>query len=145
MILPGIMTGMNSQKLYEVITLFDCMQDPATVAWLVSAGVNLPDEIPPGQYPSPGDIQQVLESIPGIRVDYAVGHSVWQATVTHRKDVSWAILAVKNYSGDPQETHHFYFTAGWDEIIGLVTVQLAKHCGPLVLLHDSGAPPQVVM
>jgi len=27
----------------------------------------------------------------------------------------------------------------------LVTEHLARYCGPLVLLHESGAPPQIVM
>lgn len=139
------MTGMVSQELYEVVTLFDCMQDPATVAWLVSAGITLPREIPPGQYPAPADIQQVLDSIPFILVDYKISQSVWQATVRDRKDVSWAILTVKNFSGDLQESHPFFFTAGWDEMISLVTAYLTRVCGPLVLLHDSGAAPQVVM
>jgi hypothetical protein len=134
-----------SLKLYDVVTLYDCMQDPATVAWLVHADIPLPGMTPPGRYPSPAEIRRVIESIPGIRAAYQVSPSVWQVTVTSRKDVTWASLLIRNFSGDVDEPHPFYFEAGWDEIIVLVTSHLAKRCGPLVLLHDSGAPPQVVM
>lgn len=136
---------MISTKLYDVVTLYDCMQDPATLAWLVHASVPLPGEIPSGRYPAPHEIRQVIEAVPGIRSDYLVSGTVWQVTVTSRSDVAWMNLAIKGYTGDPERPHQFMFTAGWDEMILLITSQLAKRCGPLVLLHDSGAPPQVVM
>jgi hypothetical protein len=139
------MTGMKSQALYHVVTLFECMQDPSTLAWLAQSGIPLPGEIPPGHYPAPDEIKSVLDALPGIRVAYQVSTSAWQATVTSRKDVSWASLVVQDYGGDPDIPSPFYFEGGWDEMITLVTSRLAKICGPLVLLHDSGAPPQVVM
>ena len=139
------MTGMMTQILYSVVTLAECMQDPATLDWLTAAEVPLPDEIPPGRYPAPAEIRRVVDNIPGIRTDYRVSSSVWEVTVTSRKDVSWAILAVQDYCGDEEAQCRFYFAGGWDEIILIVAGKLAKVCGPLVLLHDSGAVPQVVM
>ena len=136
---------MISSNLYDVVTLCDCMQDPATLAWLVHANVPLPDEIPSGRYPAPREIRQVIEAVPGIRTDYLVSGTVWQVSVTSRADVTWTNLAIKGYTGDPESPHQFMFTAGWDEIILLITSHLTECCGPLVLLHDSGAPPQVVM
>lgn len=121
------------------------MQDPSTVAWLVNADVRLPDEIPPGRYPSPAEIREVVDAIPGIYVDYWTSETVWEMTTRSRKDVLWASLAIRDYCGDADIPHRFDFTAGWDEMIFLVASHLAKHCGPLVLLHDSGSPPQVVM
>jgi hypothetical protein len=107
--------------------------------------VPLPGVIPPGAYPSPEQIKQALDSIANIRVEYLEGKSCWQALATHREDVSWAILTVQDYSGDPAEPHRFSFVAGWDEMILLITSHLARVCGPLVLLSPSGAPPQIVM
>lgn len=121
------------------------MQDPSTVAWLMQADVPLPGEIPPGRYPAPDEIRMVLEAIPGIRTSYRVTPAIWQVSIVSRRDVSWASLAVRDYQGDPAASQAFYFDGGWDEMIVLVTSHLAKCCGPLVLLHDSGAPPQVVM
>ena len=115
------------------------------MAWLISMDVPLPGVIPPGAYPSPEQIKQALDSISGIHVDYLEGQSCWQASATHREDVSWAILTVQDYSGDPAEPHRFSFVAGWDEMILLITSHLARVCGPLVLLSPSGAPPQIVM
>ena len=136
---------MSKRKLYDVVTLYDCMQDPATVAWLVHIDVPLPATTPAGRYPTPSEIQQVIEDMLGIRADYVKSDTVWQVTVRSKKDVFWGNLAVLAYSGDPDEPHHIVFTDGWDEIIQLVTSHLAKRCGPLVLMHDSGAAPQVIL
>lgn len=130
--------------LYDVVTLYDCMQDPATMAWLVHLDLPLPNTAPPGRNPAPLEIAQVLDNIHNIRVSYLVSDKAWEATITSRVDVSWANLAVKDFSGDPEENHPFCFPAGWDEMILLVTSHLAKLCGPLVLLPDSGDVPQLV-
>lgn len=139
------MTCMKPQVLYHVVTLSECMQDPSTLAWLVQSRIHLPGEIPPGRYPAPAEIRSILDALPGIRVVYRISKGVWQAAVTSRRDVSWASLVVKDYTGDPEVQSPFYIEAGWDEMITLVISRLAKVCGPLVLLHDSGALPQVVM
>jgi hypothetical protein len=130
--------------LYNVVTLYDCMQDPATIAWLTHLNLPIPDTVPPGRYLAPAEIQAVLNDIPGLKVSYLVSDRAWQASITARGDVSWATLAVKDYIGDPQEPHHFYFPSGWDDLILLVTSYLVKRCGPLVLLPDSGDLPQIV-
>ena len=130
--------------LYDVVTLYDCMQDPATLAWLVHLDLPLPSTTPSGRYPSPAEIRAGIDQMPGLRVSYFVSDKVWEAAMTSRKDVSWAILSVKDYTGDPDHQHHFCFTAGWDEIIILATSHLVKICGPLVLLPDAGDLPQLV-
>ena len=135
----------NMQKvLYDVVTLYDCMQNPATLAWLAHHDLPLPGMPPPGQYPRPEAIRVTLENIPGIRVSYLVSNNVWQAVVLSRDDVSWAILTIKNYTGDPEVPHAFSFQAGWDEIIMLVTSHITRSCGPLVLLPDSGKRPKLI-
>lgn len=136
---------MRSDVLYQVASLSDCMQEPATLAWLVTADVPLPGMIPEGRYPSPAEIKAVVDAIPGIRAEYLITDRIWQVTVTSRSDVTWARLVVGDYDGDIDSPHPFYFEAGWDEIIMLVVSHLARKFGPFVLLHDSGAPPQVVM
>jgi hypothetical protein len=141
----GIISDVKNDVLYQVASLSDCMQDPATLAWLVTADVPLPGMIPEGRYPSPSEIKAVIDAIPGIRAEYLITDKVWQVTVTSRSDVTWARLVMRDYDGDVESIHSFYFEAGWDEIIVLVVSHLARKYGPFVLLHDSGAPPQVVM
>ena len=136
---------MSRERLYSVLTLYECMRAPSTIAWLMNANVNLPGEIPPGRYPAPAEIRDIVDAIPGIWVDYRISKTVWEMTVRSRKDVLWASLAIRDYCGNADLPHKFKFTAGWDEMILLVASHLTKRCGPLVLLHDSGAPPQVVM
>jgi len=135
---------MQNAPLYSVITLAEALQDPATGDWLALAGVHLPAEIPPGRMPSPNEMQAALENTAGLRVKILVSRTVWQATVISRKDVSWASLRFRDYHGDPDRPQSFCFEGGWDELIVLVSSRLARRCGPLVLLHDSGAAPQVI-
>lgn len=130
--------------LYDVVTLYDCMQDPATLAWLSHLDLPLPGTAPPGRYPSPEEIRASLESIPGLKIYYFISKNAWEAGVVSRKDITWANLAVKKYNGDPDLPHHFCFTAGWDEIITMVASHLITKCGPLVLLPDSGDLPQLI-
>ena len=141
----GIITRMMKDELYRVVTLSDCMQDPATLAWLVQSDVALPGQVPPGRYPTPAEIQSILDAMTGIRVESIVSDCVWQVTVTSRDDVFWARLVVDQYIGDPQTAHRFYFEAGWDEMIFQISAALVKICGPIVLLHNSGASPHVIM
>ena len=141
----GIITRMMKEMLYRAITLSDCMQDPSTLAWLYQTDVVLPGQVPPGRYPSPAEIQSILDAMTGIRVESICSDSVWQVTVTSRDDVYWARLVVNAYSGDPQEEHRFYFEAGWDEMIVQISAAMVEICGPIVLLHDSGLPPTVIM
>lgn len=136
---------MNDAILYDVRTLYDCMQDPATVAWMVQMNVPVPEAAPPGRYPSPAEVRDVIDAIPGISSEYVITKSVWEVSIVSRKDVSWAMLAIKGYAGLTDEAQPFYFTGGWDEVILLVTTHLAKRCGSFVLLHNSGASPQIVM
>ena len=138
------MTGMSGDYLYKVVTLFECMQNPATVSWLVQSGLSLPGDIPPGRYPTPLEIRGVMESLPGLQTDYLVGRTTWQVTIRNRKDVGWAILAVEGYHGANDVPLPFWFIHGWDELILLAAAALTKVCGPLVLLPESGAPPQIV-
>lgn len=130
--------------LYDVVTLYDCMQDPATLAWLSHLELPLPGSAPPGRYLSPEEIKVSLESIPGLKIFYSISKNAWEAGIVSRKDITWANLSVKDYNGDPDSPHHFCFTAGWDEIITVVTLHLVRKCGPLVLLPASGDQPQLI-
>jgi len=135
---------MSNAPLYTVITLAEALLDPATRDWLVSSGVQLPAELPAGVDPAPVEMQAILERISGLKVDYRITARIWQASVTSRKDVSWASLSFREYGGDLELRQKFCFDSGWDEVILLIAGRVARRCGPLVLLHDSGAAPQVV-
>lgn len=130
---------------YKAVTLFEFMQNPAAVDWIRQSEISLPDQVPPGRYPSPAEMQDILENTPGIKTCYLVGKLSWQVTIMNLKDIGWAILAVKGFSGDLEVPYPFYFVGGWDELIVQVTSAIAKRCGPFVLLHESGAPPLVVL
>jgi hypothetical protein len=129
---------------YKVVTLLECMQNPAAVSWLAQSGLSLPDQAPPGRYPTPLEIRGVMEGLPGVQTDYLVGSITWQVTLRDRVDVAWATLAVEEYCGKIDVPHAVCFTDGWDELILQAAAGLARICGPLVLLPESGARPQIV-
>ncbi len=131
--------------IVSAVPLFECMIDPATMDWLVGLGVKLPETVPPGRYPTPDEMRQVLETLPGIRVDFTISASTWQATVRARRDVSWASLYFPDYAGDDFEPQPFIFDGGWPEIMVMILQPLAAGCGPFILLDESGAPPRIVM
>ncbi|MBG0788345.1 MAG: hypothetical protein H0S79_24915 [Anaerolineaceae bacterium] len=135
---------MFNAPLYNVITLAEALQDPATQDWLVSVGVSLPAESPLGKDPTPLEMQAILEGISGLRNVYKITANTWQASITSRSDVSWASLRFPAFTGDLDAPLKFCFDGGWDEVILLIASRVARRCGPLVLLHDSGAAPQVV-
>jgi hypothetical protein len=135
---------MYSNILYDVVTLYDCMQNPVTLAWLTHLDLPLPGTAPPGRYPTPEEIKLCLESIPGLRISFLISEKAWAAAILSRNDITWASLAVKDFNGDSDNPHHFYFPAGWDEIILIVVSKLVRVCGPLVLLPDSGDLPQLI-
>jgi len=85
-----------------------------------------------------------MEGLPGVQTDYLVGRDAWQVTLRERKDVGWATLSVEDFCGEIDVPHSFCFTDGWDELILQAAVGLARICGPLVLLPESGARPQIV-
>ena len=130
---------------YKVVTLNECMQNPATLSWLVQSGLAVPEAIPAGRYPTPQEIRRVMEGLAGVKTDYLVGRSDWQVTLRYRKDVGWATLAIERYTGYSDVPHRFTFVGGWEELILQATAALAKHCGPLVLLPESGALPRIVL
>ncbi|QRN82278.1 hypothetical protein JR338_07460 [Chloroflexota bacterium] len=135
---------MSNAPLYTVITLAEALQDPATRDWLLSTGVSLPDDLPPGKDTAPLEMQAILEGISGLRIVYKITATTWQASITSRKDVSWASLRFTAFTGDLELPQKYCFDGGWDEVILLIASRVARHSGPLVLLHDSGAAPQVV-
>ncbi|MFW5713905.1 MAG: hypothetical protein ACOCYU_04465 [Brevefilum sp.] len=81
------MTAMSDYYAYRVVTLIECMQNPATLAWLEEFGLSIPDRVPPGRYPTPLEIRGVMEALPGIKTDYLVGRLTWQVTLRTIKDV----------------------------------------------------------
>ncbi len=85
-----------------------------------------------------------MEGLTGVQTEYLVGRAAWQVTIRDRQDVGWAILAVDGYRGEADVPRPFYFIAGWDELILQAAAGLARVCGPLVLLPESGACPQIV-
>lgn len=128
--------------IYTVIPLPD--EKDEIVAWLHSLGVSCP--VGEGRYPSIQELRSVLDHLDGYTIRYSTGQGHWYADVsqTGRVTSDWAFLVVSDYSGNDADSHEFWFERGSPLVMMLILQQLARACGPLILLPDTGDLPLVV-
>ena len=121
--------------------------DATCAAWLDSESVSHPASTETTRFPTPRQITEVLHQLAGFTVsitaDSATGE--WSARIdaADPANPSWALLRVSDYRSDDQP-HEFYFPNGWPEVIFTVVERLTHHCGPLVVVEDTGDKPTVV-
>jgi len=125
---------------HTVLTLLD---DPAFVPWLEVYGVVLPQPWPAHRNPSPAEIRAVLDPQPAYRVEYSIGPGLWDAWISTADQQRTAIW-VRNFSGDEDAPHEFFFHKGSETLNIQILEQLAPVCGPLVLVSDAQGLPMVV-
>jgi hypothetical protein len=101
--------------------------DARCAEWLDSEGIAHPDSSPTDRRPTPR----------------ASGE--WHATIEacDPADPSWTVLRISDYH-DEDSPHDLCFHKGFPEVVLLVVERLARFCGPLVVVNDSGSPPVVV-
>jgi hypothetical protein len=129
-----------------VSPLSDEWTDPAN-----PLGVTAPPGSRPGTAPSPEQVLAALESFPQYRVGVRrrdrkeKGQAVY--VELRREDGSHAIdIHLLRVAADDRPAGVFVFDyyRGTDELVRLVA-KLAEVCGPLVLWHDSGGEPSVLV
>jgi hypothetical protein len=125
--------------LYTVLPL-----DQKCVEWLDTEGVPHPPAAPSARYPTPREISETLHCLPGYRVSiHSDAHDrEWSAQIDSDGD-TWAQVRVRNFSSE-DSPHEFYFSKGHPEVVFTVTERLARVCGALVVVGESGCRPVVV-
>src|SRR5690348_13958276 len=129
--------------LYAVAPL---CPDEEFIAWLRSFG-NEPPEASLSRYPTVREIRATLAQLDGYSYEASTGSRNWEAVIfeSGREDDrwsgEWADLIVIGYHGDDDVPLSCYFSKGPARLPVLIVQQLAKSCGPLVIMLDSAAIP----
>lgn len=126
--------------LWTVFSVNDEMKE-----WLDSEGVEYPDHS--SRFPKGKEVKEVLRNLEGYEIeiiDNGIGNN-WQAWINSKIEPEkyWTLLNISKYSGD-EELQEIWFEKGHDELIKLVLQKLNYYCGPLVLIADTGDPPEVI-
>lgn len=125
---------------HSVLTLLD---DPAFDPWLREHGIVLLQPRPPSRYPTPAEIRAMLDSQSAYTVEYSVGPGLWDARVS-TADRQRTAIWVREFSGDEDAPHTFFFHKGSEELNIQILEQLAPVCGPFVLVSDAEVLPILV-
>ncbi|MCI0558325.1 MAG: hypothetical protein MN733_07505 [Nitrososphaera sp.] len=128
---------------YTVVTT----SESGVAKWLEGVGLMLPSGSERSRYPTPEEIRSVLQKMSNYRVDYFITDRDWHATISEAAEPetsSWAFLVALDYSGNQTVPHKFYFERGSSSVMKEVLNQLAKVCGPLVLINNSDISDAVV-
>ena len=121
--------------------------DARCAEWLDSEGIAHPDGSLTDRRPTPREVAEALRDLPGFKaaITADTDSGEWHATIEacNPADPSWTFLRISNYR-DEDSPHDLCFHKGFPEVVLLVVERLARFCGPLVVVNDSGSPPVVV-
>ena len=104
---------------------------------------------PDGRNPSIAEVRHALDGLIGFKADFEptpVSGGAWGATIedaTHPEEGPWTTLRTLNYIDEAVPTE-IYFEKGWPDLIVSTVARLAKTCGTLCLVPDTGEAPLVV-
>jgi hypothetical protein len=103
-----------------------------------------------GRYPILQELRAVLDHLDGYTVSYNTSaRGNWDAKIVpaDQGDDEWVFIEVNNYTGNETDAHDYDFSfaqRGDMRLILLILQRLARVCGPLMVLEDTGALPVVV-
>ena len=127
--------------------VFYCEQplDEEMAALLDEMGAAVPDCDGPSRNPTPAEVRAVCAALPGARVRFNVkAKSHWQAVIDSTERDEGTILNMEQFKGAEDKPLMVIFEKGPPSLILEVVRRLAKHCGPLVVIPDTGDAPIAV-
>ena len=113
---------------------------PELVLWLEEQRIPASLFKAPAREPSLADVKAVLPEIPALRFEVrssASGRTYFDLSSPDRED-DWAELVVG------EGGRGVSFTYGSRGVITAAVGHLARHCGPLVVVHASGERPSLI-
>lgn len=129
--------------LYTIVPL-----DESIVPCLRDLGVSFSDFGCPSRNPTPAELRDVAAELTDLHFDlYSPPEHDWQIMIQGKKDPDhepWTLLNVLNFNGDETSAHEIWFEKGWPSLILRIVHALAKRCGSLVIVPDTGCKPIVV-
>ncbi len=118
--------------------------------WLQHFHFTLPTDIGQGRYPTPNEIQIILEGLEDFTTEYIKGSRTWQIEVfesNNREQGTWTEIVVLDFfgkEGEKNTPHEFYFDRGDRQLAVRILEKLARICGPFILVTN-GLDPMLVM
>ena len=140
-------------RILAVVPLARALADEPTRAWLEAAGVAIPEfDAPSNRAPSPEELQGVIDTLPGIGVEYWRGADHpprWYASALPDGDgippSSEFGKASIELAGDGREPPgSFGFRGGATQAHWRIVKAVSRTCGPQVYIDASGADPVVI-
>lgn len=130
--------------IYSVFPLDDEIAD-----YLRDMGIAVPGVDRPARNPTPREVREVCASLTDCRAEILTPpkYDGWQVNLEGRaapEREPWTVLQVSDFNGSEEAPHSIWFEKGWPELILRVVHGLARTCGPLVIIPDTGEDPAVV-
>ena len=119
--------------------------DEEMASLLEEMGAAVPQSAEPSRNPTPAEVREVCRTLRDYQVEFNVKpKSRWQAVIESTKRDEGTILNVEKFKGAEDEPHGIWFEKGSPALILEILKRLSKHCGPLVVMPDTGDAPIAV-
>ena len=119
--------------------------DEEMAALLKEMGAAVPKASEPSRNPTPAEVREVCRTLRDYKTEFNVKpKSRWQAVIAGTKGDEGTILNVEKFNGAEDKPHGIWFEKGSPALILEILKRLSKHCGPLVVVPDTGDPPIAV-
>jgi len=129
--------------LYTIVPL-----DESLAAYIRDVGGVVPQWSGPSRNPTPQEVRAVCGELSDLKVTmYSPPEHAWQIMIEGFHDADdepWTLLNVFEFNGDETQPHAIWFDKGWPSLILRIVRELSAHCGPLVIVPDTGCNPIVV-
>lgn len=124
------------------------MSNSEAMEWLNDYGINLSASVEFSRHPTPNEIRQVLDSLPGYEIHYFKNQRQWTASISSNafsnQNSLFAELNICNFhneAGEEDKPHEIYFRKSDLEFIILVVEELSHFCGSFIIYSGSYAAP----
>jgi hypothetical protein len=119
--------------------------DDEMASFLQAMGAAVPRSRAPSRNPTPGEVRAVCSALRDFKTKFNVKpKSHWQAVIDCTTDDRGTILNLEKFKGAEDEPHAVVFEKGSPSLILEIVKRLAKQCGPLVVIPDTGDAPIAV-
>jgi hypothetical protein len=119
--------------------------DEEMASLLGEMGAAVPRSAEPSRNPTPAEVREVCRTLDDYKTEFYVKpKSHWQAVIKGTKRDEGTILHVEKFTGAEDKPHGIWFEKGSPALIIEILKRLAKQCGPLVVMPDTGDTPIAV-
>lgn len=119
--------------------------DDEMASLLEEMGAAVPEWDEPSRNPTPAEVRKSCSALRGFKTEFNVKpKSFWQAVIQSTKRDEGTILNLEQFKGAEDTPHTIWFEKGLPALILEIVKRLAKQCGPLVVIPDTGEAPIAV-